>query len=41
MSLIVDHDGLVSQSDIGPDTTKIDTAMIGHNPTADRQPVSK
>lgn len=39
--MIVNHDGVVSQSDLGPDTTKIAAAMTEHNPTDDWQQVSE
>lgn len=38
MSFIVNHDGVVSESDFGPDTAKNAAAMTGDNPTADWQP---
>jgi hypothetical protein len=41
MSFIVNHYGIVSESDLGPDTAKIAAAMTEYNPTGDWQPVSK
>jgi hypothetical protein len=41
MSFIVNHDGVVHESDLGPDTAKIAAAMTEYNPTEDLQPVTE
>ncbi len=41
MSFIVNHYGIVYESDLGPDPAKIAAAMTEYNPTGDWQPVSE
>ena len=40
MSFIVNHDGVVRECNLGPDTMKIAAAMTEYNPTEDWQPVT-